>query len=416
VSIARAGREEAQSLPSSLNGVKPRPSAPTVKARVLAFYLPQFHPIPENDRWWGPGFTEWTNVVKARPLFKGHYQPRLPGDLGFYDLRVPEVREAQAELARGAGIEGFVYYHYWFGGGKRLLERPFNEVVASGRPDLPFCVCWANQTWSGIWHGAPNRILIEQTYPGDADNECHFMALLDAFRDERYIRVDGRPVFVIYRPGDVPNRQRFLDKWRELAVKNGLPGLYFVAHLLPDEGNWDYRRQGFDGAVVANNLKAHMCGAKEIFRRRLIERSTVALSVRGRVEPYIAYLRDRVTRRVTQLSGGFTNIVRYEDALLFFMDGDERDSDLYPCVIPDWDNTARAGFRGVVLDGSTPELFSIQLRRAISRVAPRPSEHRIVFLKSWNEWAEGNYLEPDVKFGREYLRVVREAVVRNETA
>jgi len=151
-------------------------------ARLIAFYLPQFHPIPENDNWWGKGFTEWTNVAKARPLFRKHYQPHVPADLGFYDLRLPEVRAAQAVMARSVGIEGFCYWHYWFAG-KRLLERPFNEVLKSGEPDFPFCLGWANQTWTGIWHGAPNRILIEQTYPGRADYEKHFHALLEAFHD-----------------------------------------------------------------------------------------------------------------------------------------------------------------------------------------------------------------------------------------
>src|SRR4051812_32599778 len=137
--------------------------------RAIAHYLPQFHPIPENDEWWGKGFTEWTNVAKARPLFKGHWQPRLPADLGFYDLRVPEVREAQAEMARTYGLEGFIYYHYWFGDGRRILERPFNEVVESGKPDFPFCLCWANATWSGVWYGESNRILVEQRYGGVED-------------------------------------------------------------------------------------------------------------------------------------------------------------------------------------------------------------------------------------------------------
>jgi len=161
--------------------------------RLIAYYLPQFHPIAENDQWWGPGFTEWTNTAKAKPLFPGHYQPHVPADLGFYDLRLPEARKAQADMARAYGIEGFCYYHYWFGNGRRLLERPFNEVLATGEPDYPFCLCWANDTWSGIWHGAPNRILMEQQYPGTADDEKHFETLIQAFRDRRYMRVNGRP-------------------------------------------------------------------------------------------------------------------------------------------------------------------------------------------------------------------------------
>ena len=170
------------------------------KARVLAYYLPQFHPIPENDEWWGKGFTEWTNVGKAKPLFPGHYQPHVPADLGYYDLRVPETREAQAQMAREYGIEGFVYWHYWFGNGKRLLERPFNEVLESGKPDFPFALAWANETWSGFYHGLRDekQILIEQTYPGEEDYIAHFNALLPAFKDKRYITCDGKPIFVIY--------------------------------------------------------------------------------------------------------------------------------------------------------------------------------------------------------------------------
>ena len=203
-----------------------------LNARLIAFYLPQFHPIPENDLWWGAGFTEWTNVAKAKPLFQRHYQPRSPADLGYYDLRVPEVRVAQAKLARDAGIEGFCYWHYWFAG-KRLLERPFNEVLNSGEPDYPFCLGWANESWSGIWHGAPNRILMEQTYPGTQDYERHFYAVLDAFQDARYIRVRNKPLFVIYRPLEIPKCSAFLEQWQTLASKNGLDGIHFVAHTTP---------------------------------------------------------------------------------------------------------------------------------------------------------------------------------------
>ena len=374
------------------------------RARLLAFYLPQFHPIPENDAWWGAGFTEWTNVAKARPLFRGHYQPHLPADLGFYDLRVPEVREAQAELARQAGIEGFVYYHYWFAG-KRLLERPFVEVVASGRPKFPFCVCWANQTWSGIWHGAPSRILVEQTYPGDTDVERHFIALLDAFCDERYIRVDEKPVFVVYRPLELPDPLRFTDIWRNLASKNGLRDMHFIAHLLPSELNWNYRACGFDAALVTNTFKAFDVRRVTIMRRRTEQRSW------GHVQPHLSrYVWNHLALFLRQRLDRFRNAILYEDAMLFFVDPNMR-ADLYPSAIPNWDNTPRSGHRGVVLHESTPELFSAHLRAVLAAVADRPADRRVVFIKSWNEWAEGNYLEPDQRFGHRYLDAVRGAVV-----
>lgn len=215
------------------------------KARVIAFYLPQFHPIPENDKWWGKGFTEWTNVGKAKPLFKGHYQPRVPADLGYYDLRMPEVREAQAEMAREAGIEGFCYWHYWFGNGKQLLERPFNEVLESGKPNFPFCLGWANHTWTTkTWAngrmGQSTGMIAEQKYLGKEDYMMHFEYVLKAFRDPRYICVDGKPLFVVFDPYALPND--FIPLWRELAQKNGLKDIHFVgytqntsAHGLKDE-------------------------------------------------------------------------------------------------------------------------------------------------------------------------------------
>lgn len=216
-------------LDDRLNSAEPAPAPvdPSAAARVIAYYLPQYHPIPENDAWWGRGFTEWTNVTKARRRFPGHYQPRLAGELGYYDLRVPEVRAQQAELAREHGVEAFCYYHYWFGTSE-LLQRPLAEVVASGQPGLSFCVCWANETWTGIWHGNPRQTLIEQTYPGDGDHRRHFESLRPAFEDRRYLRVDGKPVFVVYKPNQVPDAARVCDLWREMAVMAGLGGLHLV--------------------------------------------------------------------------------------------------------------------------------------------------------------------------------------------
>jgi hypothetical protein len=382
--------------------------------RLIAFYLPQFHPIPENDEWWGTGFTEWTNVAKAMPLFKGHYQPRLPADLGFYDLRVPETREAQAELARKAGIEGFCYYHYWFGG-KRLLERPFNEVLASGKPDFPFCLCWANATWTGTWYGAPDRILVEQTYPGPEDWRKHFLALQDAFLDERYQRVDGRPIFVIFRPTELPDSEHFIREWQELAVRAGLPGLHFVAHLFHYESDWDYQSHGFDSCVIASHIKVFCLSARQVFTR-LAKNGKNRRSGSSHSGPRLnreasnAELREWLLSRFRSSLGQFSNVRLYRNAIPHLIDGCSEQRDVYPCVVPNWDNTPRSGAEGIVLHESTPDLFREHLRDALGLVRSRPASQRVVFIKSWNEWAEGNYLEPDQKFGHDYLEAVRDEI------
>ena len=229
------------------------------RAKIIAYYPPQYHPTPDNDKWWGKGFTEWTNVAKASPLFKGHYQPKIPADLGFYDLRLPEVREQQAQLARQAGLEGFCYYHYWFGNGKQELELPFNEVVRSGKPDFPFCLCWANESWyAKSWNkdgkvGKAN-LLIQQEYPGTADHEKHFYTLLSALKDPRYIKIENKPVFVIYKPLQFPNVRHFIGEWNSLAIRNGLEGIYFIGYTTNVEYEYNQiTEQGFD-AVNSCNL------------------------------------------------------------------------------------------------------------------------------------------------------------------
>ena len=221
------------------------------KARVLAFYLPQFHPTPENDAWWGKGFTEWTNVGKAKPLFRGHYQPQVPADLGYYDLRVPETRVAQADMAREYGVEGFCYWHYWFGNGRRLLDRPFTEVLESGNPDFPFCLAWANHSWHGIYCGVKSKDpLIEQTYNGLSDYEHHFYDVLPAFKDKRYITVDGKPFFLVFSPLEIPDPKEFIDCWQQLAIRNGLKGIHFVAHTYKAENIDLLLSRGFDAVNV----------------------------------------------------------------------------------------------------------------------------------------------------------------------
>src|SRR5690242_15190569 len=194
--------------------------------RLIAFYLPQYHPIPENDLWWGKGFTEWTSVAKAKPLFRKHYQPHLPADLGFYDLRLPETRSAQAQLARENGIYGFCYYHYWFNG-KLLLERPFNEVLASSQPDFPFCLCWANENWTRAWDGLEHDILVAQEYDAE-DDRRHIHWLVEAFRDRRYIRVNGKPLLLVYRVSNLPDPLQTASLWREEAHKLGIGDIYLA--------------------------------------------------------------------------------------------------------------------------------------------------------------------------------------------
>ena len=352
-------------------------------ARLIAFYLPQFHPIPENDEWWGKGFTEWTNVAKARPLFKGHYQPRVPADLGFYDLRVPEVRAAQAELASQHGIEAFCYWHYWFAG-KRMLELPFREVVESGKPDFPFCLAWANESWTGIWEGNPNRVLIEQTYPGEEDNARHFQALLPAFRDERYLRVDDKPLFVVYQPSRLPNALGFTSLWNELAIKADLKGMYFV-------GISDYpwaQTPGFDGYTY------HLPG-------------TFVEAMPGRKR-----LRGHALNKFLRGNSNSPLMIDYPSLIKEALGRIKFTSNQYPSVLPNWDSTPRHGLKGLVLNDSTPGLFRTHLREAIDIVGARDFDQRLIFIKSWNEWAEGNYVEPDLGFGKEYLEVIRDEVSR----
>ena len=390
--------EPTSAMPSGpLSAEVPANGQPQPAARVLALYLPQFHPIPENDMWWGPGFTEWTNVAKAKPLFRGHRQPRLPADLSFYDLRVPETRVQQAEMARAAGIEAFCYWHYWFGNGRRILERPFEEVRDSGSPDFPFCLAWANQSWTGIWHGSPKSVLMEQVYPGPEDREQHFRWAQKAFDDHRYVRVDGKPLFVVYAPHDLPSTAEFIDHWRELAAQAGYPGLYFVA--ITDKygcGPDMYRNPMLDPFDAITPLvpqdyldSVGKATRNSDLRRRLRERNY------GRFDRF----KPKGWARPTRIH--FEDVVRH--ALKDMPEGER----FLPSVLPGWDNTPRSKYRGVVYEGETPELFQEYLQRAVDRVSTYRPEQRIVFLKAWNEWAEGNYVEPDAASGHAYLDAIR---------
>jgi lipopolysaccharide biosynthesis protein len=352
--------------------------------RVLAFHLPQFHPIPENDEWWGKGFTEWTNTAKARPRFPGHYQPHVPADLGFYDLRLPEARTAQAELARAHGVSGFIYWHYWFGNGRRLLERPVDEIVASGEPKFPFAIGWANQTWSGIWHGAEDRVLMEQRYPGLVDEREHFQLLLRSFTDPRYITVDERPLFYIFRPEQLPDAGAFVERWQKMATAAGLPGLFLVAEVSDLLGHGPV----YTGAA-ADGFDA------SLYMRLPFDTSPASQFAM------------RAARKV-----GIGEVFRYS-AEPVPVPKDPRLGRIYTTIYPGWDNSPRSGRRAVILHAATPERFRPHVRHALGRVQNVPADEQLVFIKSWNEWAEGNHLEPDLRFGNAYLEVIRDELKRS---
>jgi len=383
------------------------------KARIIALYLPQFHPIPENDRWWGPGFTEWTNVAKSKPLFRGHVQPRIPADLGFYDLRLAETREQQAILAREAGIEGFCYYHYWFGGGRQLLERPFNEVVASGKPDFPFCICWANHTWSNkTWNRKSamqqETVLMEQTYPGTEDDIAHFNSLLPAFRDSRYMTVDGKLIFVIYDPLKFINIERFIETWRKLAEKNGLPGFHFVG-MTPSTLTFRVAADGSRQRVMPN-LKS----SAKIFKDVLdLGFDSVNSFGKRRGEMLYEGKWKNLAKTILRHIGLPTGSIRYdyERTVRNYFAPEDSWENVYPTILPQWDRTPRVSSWDGVYVNATPEKFEQHIRQALDLIKNKEPEHRILFLKSWNEWGEGNYVEPDLQWGHGFLDAIHRAVV-----
>lgn len=384
-----------------------------MKARVIALYLPQFHPTPENDRWWGPGFTEWTNVAKAKPLFRGHQQPRIPADLGFYDLRLPETREQQAQLAREAGVEGFCYYHYWFGNGRQLLERPLQEVVASGKPDFPFCICWANHTWSNkTWERKSavqkNSVLMEQTYPGTEDDIAHFNTLLPMFKDRRYMTVDGKLIFAIYDPFGFKNVQQFIATWRRLAEENGLPGFHFIG-MTPSTLTIRTAPDGTRQRVMPN-----LESSAGIYRR-VLDLGFDAVNSLGKRRGEMLYEGKwkNIAKTVLRHIGFPTGSMRYdyERTVRNYFAPEDTWENVYPSILPQWDRTPRVASMDGVYVNATPEKFENHIRQALSLIKDKQPEHRILFLKSWNEWGEGNYVEPDMEWGHGFIDAIHNAVL-----
>lgn len=347
----------------------------------LAFHLPQFHPIPENDAWWGKGFTEWTNVVRGRPQFRGHYQPHQPADLGYYDLRLPEAREQQAALAREAGLTGFAYYHYWFNG-RRLLEKPVDDILALKKPDFPFCLCWANEPWSRNWDGQESQLLMPQAY-SEADDLAHIRWLLEAFADERYIKIDGRPLFLVYRPSGLPDMVQTADRWRREAENYGFPGLYLASVQAFPRDSGDPRSYGLDAAV----------------------------EFRPNGTPL-----DVTLHSDNPLDIGFRihRVMEYDAMVRWALTQDLPNYAFFPGVCPSWDNTVRRKENALIFRDSTPEKYGEWLRQVLIRETLRQQKPSIVFVNAWNEWAEGNHLEPCQRWGRAYLDATRDSVAAAE--
>jgi glycosyltransferase involved in cell wall biosynthesis len=358
--------------------------------RLITFYLPQYHPIPENDEWWGEGFTEWANVSKAEPLFAGHYQPHVPADLGYYDLRQEETRIKQAELARKYGIEGFCYYHYWFSG-RRLLEHPLQELLNSGKPDFPFCLCWANESWTRRWDGKEKDILMLQEY-SEEDDISHIRSLLPIFEDKRYIRVNGKPLFLVYRTDRLPDPARTAETWREEARKAGVGELYLVR--VESFAKCDPHEIGFDAAVEFApdwwNKGPQLTGDSDLLEGAGSELKSVC-------------------------DNNF--IHTYEGLADSMMSKETPGYKWIRCVTPAWDNWARRHEGASIFLDSTPEKYQHWLAHAVDHANGHlQGEERMVFVNAWNEWAEGNHLEPDQKFGHAYLEATKQALEEGQLA
>jgi len=349
--------------------------------RIIAFYLPQFHAIPENDMWWGEGFTEWTNVKPAQPQFEGHYQPRIPGELGYYNLLDRKTQKRQVELAKNYGIGGFCFHFYWFGG-KRLLETPILQYLQDIDLDLPFCLCWANENWSRRWDGRESDVLISQTH--SPEDDLAFISYISQYLESsRYIRINGKPLLIVYRPGVLPDAKATVSRWRNWYRSQGLGELYIACtHSF---GTFDPEVYDMDAALEfpPNNSNAILAG-----------------------------------HSVKSLTSDFQSVLYdWRSLVAKSLDYQTPEYPLFRGVCPSWDNTARRKNRGTVFLHSSPSLFQHWLQNAIEDTVRRfdTPDERLIFVNAWNEWAEGAYLEPDERYGYAYLEAVWKALDSKDT-
>lgn len=368
--------------------------------KTIAFYLPQFHEIPENNEWWGKGFTEWVNMKKAKPLFEGHYQPRIPLNNNYYDLSDVEVMRWQISIAKKYGIYGFCFYHYWFDG-HMLLQKPIENFLNDSSLDMPFCICWANEHWTNAWVSKENKVLIEQKYGTEKQWEEHFIYLLPYLKDERYIKEDGKPILIIYRPEIIDCLNDMLDYWQNLATENGLPGLKFAYqhpsyYVYPskDESRFDYYIEYQPTfARVVNS------GKKFSFLRKIKRKLSVFAETKLGID--IRHITDK------QLT-----VFDYDDTWKRILDI-KPSSNALPGAFVDWDNTPRRNKTGSLYKGVSPEKFEKYMTKQIYN-ARHNYKKDYIFLFAWNEWAEGGYMEPDEKRGFAMLEALKNALIAND--
>jgi lipopolysaccharide biosynthesis protein len=376
-----------------------------VLAKIIAFYFPQFHATPENDEWWGKGFTDWDNVRRGKPLFDGHNQPRIPENSNYYDQSKLETIKWQIELARANGISGFCHYHYWFGG-KQMLQTPTNLLMENKELDMPFCLAWANETWSRRWYGQDHHVLLLQTHDPDIEKwKTHFDYLIRAWTDERAIRIDGKPVFIVYRPGNLIDAGNMFEYWREEARKFGLDGIYFVAmkqYEYPDPSCLDH----FDAVIQFQPFEAMYSNRRDAGRANRLKRSliqAVSTLLPRQAENILFRIRNRMAA---------PTLVNYDEVWSNILERPPTEHGLptYPGAFVDWDNTARYGRRSTIFEGANPERFEYWLSKLVHRVTAIKNREPFIFLNAWNEWSEGTYLEPDERWGNSYLEALAKCV------
>lgn len=384
------------------------------KLRPIAIHLPQFHPFPENDEWWGKGFTEWTNVTKAKPLYEGHDQPQLPTDLGFYDLRLAECRLKQEKLAKEYGIYGFCYYHYWFNG-KLLMEKPLEEKLKNPKEDFPFMLCWANENWTRVWDGGDQNILMQQDYSDMEDHIAHINYLIPFFKDERYIKIDGKAVFAVYRTSLIPDFDKVAELWRKEVAKHGIE-LYITRFESFGEKGQEFITKNIDASIefqphsgikTLKEIKDKNNSLEKQNFKSLRDEISVS-TIKQSFSHWTKKLKLKSTESIPQLDGKLVEYIDFVNTDIEYHKNEKPDHKFFRCVCPGFDNSARKAKNYFILKNTSPKIFKYWLEEKVKLFTPFSEEENLFFINAWNEWAEGNYLEPSKTWGREYLDVVKE--------